>query len=322
MAAADDVRQRYLDAVAAAHLAETSARSRPPQLSVSRLGGCTRAAAYALAGTPPSDTPPPIEGRAGNHGTWLHAGLLPRMAEEVGGKPEVDVVVTADGVTIFGRADLAAVYTDLGGELADVKTVAGLDTVRRYGGYADHWVQLFTYLLGEVQRSGQRIRWGVLVYVDRNTGEAEVFVREATDKALLAVIDRIAEINRYAADPDQAPRTTGSLPGDRRWRMRGPGYSYGCDECPWLSRCWPGAVPGVRGAQANIVRTDPARQAALTAYAAASTQASDLVREQEFWRTVLAGAPEGIYGPWRLSWSKNGAIRVTAVKPVNEEVQP
>lgn len=322
MAAAEDVRQRYLAAVADAHRAETTSRARAPHLSVSRLGGCTRAAAYALAGTPPSDDPEQPEGRAANHGSWLHLGYLPRLAELVGGKHEVEVVVTAAGVTIFGRADLAAVDTDLGGELVDVKTVAGLDTVRRYGGFADHWVQLFAYLLGEVQRTGHRIRWGVLVYIDRSTGEAEVFVREATDRALLAIVDRIAEIRGHADDPDRAPRTTGSLPGDRRWRMRGPGSSYGCDECPWLSRCWPGAQPGVRGAQAAIARTDAAIEAAITAYAWHSTVGSDYAREQEFWRSVLDGAPEGIYGPWRLQWTKNGAIRVTAVKPIEGGEQP
>lgn len=313
---ADVVRDRYRAAIADAHRAETLSRHRPAiKLSVSRLGGCTRRAAYTLAGTEPSNQVTPGEARAANHGTWIHEGVLPRLADQVGGKHETQVVVTAAGVTIYGRADLAVTESDLGGEMLDVKTVAGLDGVRRRGGWDNDWMQLLAYILGETQRSGQRIRWAVLLYIDRDTGEDEVFVREVTDAVLLSVVERVAEIRRYSAAPDMAPRTTAALPGSRRWRMRGPG-SWTCDECPWLSRCWPGAEPGVVGAQRHLARTDPAREAAIGAYASAATAAGELSAEQSFWRSVLAGAPEGEYGPWRLSWTRNGAINVKAIRPI------
>lgn len=322
MAAAGEaaaVRERYLTAVAAAHRAQTGGRARPPhRLGISKLSGCARRAAYTLAGTPASDSPAVAEGRAANHGTWIHEGLLPHLADQVGGKYETDVVARIGGLEIMGRADLA---TDE--ELVDVKTVDGLDAVRRYGGYDEHWFQVLAYVLGKAQETGVRLRWAVLIYVDRGSGETEVLVREVTDTALLAVIDRVGEIHRYAADPDTAPRTTAALPGGRHWRMRGPGGgqggSWACDECWWLGRCWPGAIPRVRGAQANIVRTDSAIEAALLAYLTASMSAGDAKTEQEFWRSVLANAPAGVYGRLRLSWSRAGAIRVTAVAPLKEE---
>lgn len=317
--AADAVRDRYVAALAAAHRAETLAHSRPPhRLSVSRLGGCTRQAAYALAGTPVSDTPDPGEARAANHGTWIHTGLLPRLAYQVGGKHDTDVIAHAAGLDITGQSDLAVVESDDGGEIVDVKTVNGLDTVRRYGPHGEHWVQVLAYALGETQRTGRRIRWAVLIYVDRGTGAEEVFVREITPAVLLAIVDRVRAIVTATADPDHAPRTTAALPGTRRWRLRGPGKSYDCNECPWLSRCWPGAKPGVVGAQSAIVYTDAAVEAALGAYAAAARTASDAALEQDFWRSVLAGSPAGIYGPWRLTWTKNGSIRVTAVRALEE----
>lgn len=314
------VRERYLAAVAAAHTAETEARARHPHtLSVSRLAGCTRQAAYALAGTPVTEPPKQVEARAANHGTWLHEGLLPRLADQVGGKHETIVVVRAAGVTIMGRADLAVVESAAGGELADVKTVNGLDAVRRAGGFGEHWVQLMAYILGERQRS-RPVRWAVLIYVDRATGEAEVFVRPVTDEALLAVVERIGEIVRLAAAPQTAPRVTAALPGGRRWRMRGPGpKGYSCNECDWLRACWgPDAKPGQRGAQRNLVRTDPAREAALGAYVTASSTAADAAAEKEFWRSVLDGSPAGLYGSWRLSWTRAGAISVKAIGPVEE----
>jgi hypothetical protein len=317
--AAAAVREKYLEAVGAAHRAETGARSRPPhRLGISKLGGCARAAAYTLAGTPASNQPTQTEGRAANHGTWLHEGLLPRLANEVGGKHETDVVARIGGLEIMGRADLAVVDSDDGGEVADVKTLDGLDAVRRWGGYEENWVQVMAYILGKIQETGRRIRWAVLIYVDRGSGEVEVFVREATDAALLAVVARVGEIHRWAADPDTAPRTTAALPGGRRWRLRGPGLSWACNECWWLSRCWPGAVPGVRGAQANLVRSDPAREAALGAYAAASAAVGDATTEKDFWRSVLDNSPEGVYGRWRLSWTRAGSIKVTAVRPLEE----
>jgi len=317
--AADAVRARYVTALAEAHRAENIARARPPhRLSVSRLGGCTRQAGYALSGTPVSDTPPPAEARAANHGTWIHNGLLPRLADQVGGKHETDVIAHAAGLAITGQSDLAVVESVDGGEIVDVKTVNGLDPVRRYGPHGEHWVQVLAYALGETQRTGRLIRWAVLIYLDRSSGEEEVFVREITPAVLLAIVDRVREIVAAAADPDTAPRTTAALPGGRRWRMRGPGASYECDECCWLARCWPGAKPGVRGAQAAIVRTDAAIEAALGAYSAAARASSDAALEQDFWRSVLAGSPAGIYGAWRLTWTKNGSIRVTAVRALEE----
>jgi hypothetical protein len=313
------VRDKYQAAVAAAHVAETSSRARPPhRLSVSKLGGCTRQAAYALAGTPVSDTPPPAEARAANLGTWFHLGFLPRLADQVGGKHETDVIAHAAGLAITGQTDLAVVESADGGEIVDVKTVDGLDVVRRYGPYGDHWVQVFAYALGETQRTGRLIRWAVLIYVDRGTGAEEIFVREITPAGLLAVINRVRDIIDAAADPDTAPRLTAAMPGGRRWRMKGPGKSKGCDECPFLSRCWPGAKSGVVGAQASIVRTDAAIEAALGAYGAAARTVSDAASEQDFWRSVLAGSPAGIYGSWRLTWTKSGSIRVTAARALEE----
>lgn len=318
-AAADAVRDRWRDAVARSYQAETAARARNPHtLSVSRLSGCTRQAAYALAAAPVTDRHPAAEGRAANHGTWLHLGLLPRLADEVGGKHETMVVVRGAGIIIVGSADVALVEGPDGPELADVKTVHSLDAVRRHGAYHEHWVQLLAYILGERQRTRRQIRWAVLVYVDRATGEEEVFVREVTDAALLAIVDRISEIVRWAAAPDTAPRVTAALPGDRRWRLRGPSNTWSaCNECPFLTRCWgEDAKPGQRGAQRNLVRNDTAREAALDAYTAAAATAADADAEKSFWRSVLDGSPEGLYGRWRLSWKRDGSINVKAVRSV------
>lgn len=323
MAAADAVRARYRAAFAAAHRAETTARARHPHtLSVSRLSGCTRQAAYALAQAPVTDPAPAVEGRAANHGTWLHEGLLPRLADQVNGKHETSVVVHAAGVSITGRADLTVVEGPDGDELVDVKTVNGLDGVRRHGdGYDEHWVQVMAYVLGERQR-GRRIAWAVLIYVDRGTGAEEVFVRPVTQATLLAVVDRIGEIVRLSATPTAAPRVTAALPGDRRWRLRGPGRSWACDDCPFLTGCWgPGAKPGVVGAQRNLVRNDTAREAAIGAYAEASRLAATSAEERDFWRSVLDGSPPGLYGPWRLSWNRAGAISIKATRPVQEAPQ-
>lgn len=308
----DAVRRRVDAAVDAAFLAATAARSRPPHaFSMSRLGMCTRAAAFTVAGTPVSDKPPPDQGRAANLGTWEHDGFLPYLAAELGIDATVEdpVVLHAGGLVIPGRADLTFIHA-----LGELKTTGEhrIHKVRRRGrAYSDHWIQDMGYSLGRRQ-AGHEVRWVTWIYMDRATGDHTTFVEEFDDTAALAVIDRVREIRRWAeADPNQAPREGYAIPGfdPRGHRYVGPGLGEpACDGCHWLRRCWgPTATPGVVGAQRLPAHDKPAVAAALAQYVEASMTAAEARREQEFFKAQLAGNPIGVYGPLSLLYSGAGS---------------
>ncbi|WP_018219170.1 PD-(D/E)XK nuclease family protein [Salinispora vitiensis] len=295
---ADQVRALVAKGVSQAFIAETTQRARDPHhLGLSSIGGCTRAAAYALARVDPSDTPPVEEGRQANLGVWYHEGLLPRLSEQMGGEVELPVVLHAAGVAITGTADLVPP-----GAVVDLKTVGAhkLQTIRYHvSPYRRHRLQVLGYVLA-VQQGGRPTRWAIWIYMDRSTGEVEVIVEEFTARAALEVIDRIAEIRRYAEhDPDLAPAED-----------RGPGLSFTCDACPWLRRCWgPDAVPGQIGAQTSLVAgaipqvhpPDPRAVQALSSYKDASVRKGEAERDQKFWGSVIAGLDYGVYGAWKLT---------------------
>lgn len=269
----------------------------PHRLSMSKLGGCTRQAAYMVAGTEVSDVPLAEEGRAANLGTWQHAGLLPLLAKHLpDARYETPVVLSAAGLTIGGQVDL-----DWADVVMDLKTVGErrLHGVRRSGAFADHRAQVMGYVLARVQM-GIPTRWAVWTYLDRASGDVEVVVEPFTNAAMLAVIDRVEEIVRWAETPDQAPRDN-----------RGPGLSFACDRCPWLRRCWgEDATPGQTGAQRLLARDEPGKAAMAALYDDASARVSAGKLDQEFAKLVLDGTRPGIYGPWAVRRGKSGGTHL------------
>lgn len=296
--------------VAAAFRHENTTRQAdrdPTHLTMSGLGGCTRAAAYSIAGTPPSDTPPQEEARQAMLGTWLHEHLLPGLQDliQIDGAiavVEEPVELHAAGLTINGTLDLA---TDP--VVWDLKSVREwrLGGVRRRGTYSEHRVQVIGYALARYQ-AGYPVKWVVWLYIDRSTGQVHVEVEEFTNAAALSVISRVDEIRFFADDnPDMAPRR--SVRGDRRNVLRGPGLSFQCDRCPWLRRCWgDDAVPAVKGAQSSIADTDAGIEYALELYSDGADAAGRGDADKEFAKLILAKVKPGQYGPWLYDRGRPG----------------
>ncbi len=268
----------------------------PTRLTMSGLGGCTRACAYSLAGTPASDVPPEEEARQAMLGDVIHAWFLPALAELVGAGAEVEkpVQLRAAGITINGTLDMV-----WNGLVLDLKTVREhrLHGVRRFGAYTEHEAQVYGYALAEHQ-SGNPVRWVAWLYMDRATGEVEIRVERFTNARALAVIDRVEKLTLFARDPDEAPR-----------EARGPGLSYACNRCPWLRRCWgDDAVPGEVGAQRSIAATDPGIEFALAMYAAATSRESAAKLDKAFAKAILEAVPAGQYGKWKYRVGKPGLV--------------
>lgn len=285
-------------AVTDAFTAETATRQAARdqlRLSMSGLGGCTRAAAYMVSGTDPSNVPPPEDGRMALLGTWIHEHLLPAMAARMGPDAVVEqpVELHAAGLVIPGSLDLA---TTTG--VWDLKSVREwrLHGVRRRGTYSEHRIQVLGYALARYQ-AGYPVEWVSWLYIDRSTGEVHVEVEPFTNGAALAVVDRLETIRFHTARPDEAPRDG-----------HGPGLSMACDHCHWLTRCYgPDAVPGEKGAQAYLAATPAGVEQALALYGQAAATASEAERDKEFAKLVLAKTPPGVYGAWELGRGTPGS---------------
>lgn len=269
----------------------------PTALTMSGLGGCTRRNAYAIAGTPPSDTHGGEEARQALLGVGAHDWFLPAMARTLGINADVEQAVTlhAAGITIRGSLDLA-----LPGVVLDLKTVREwrLGGVRRNGAYTEHHEQVFGYALARYQ-AGYDVRWVVFLYMDRTSGDVEVVVERFTNAAAAAVIRRVETIKKYAdTDPDAAPR-----------EARGPGVSLTCDRCPWLRRCWgPNAQPGQPGAQVTAAGDWEGLQQILALYAGAAEIAGAANADKDFAKLVLTETKPGTYGRYELRRGKPGRM--------------
>ncbi len=273
----------------------------PLKLSMSGLGGCTRANAYSIARTRPSDEPGPEEARAALLGTGAHDWFLPALARvitaKIGAQCEVEerVVLRAGGLEVPGQLDLA--FDDV---VVDLKTVGErkLHGVRRRGEpYDEHFLQVFGYALARHQ-AGRPVRWVVFLYMDRTTGDVHPVVVPFTNDALLAVVDRAATIRRLAGDPDSAPRDG-----------RGPGKSIACDRCPWLRRCWgPDARPGQTGAQVVAAGDWEGVQYLLQLYVEAAALSTAAEADKEFAKLAIAALPAKQYGGYKISRGKDGEM--------------
>lgn len=280
------------------------------EMTMSGLGGCTRANAYAIARTPASDDHGPEEARAALLGTGVHDWLLPALARvitaKIGATCEVEerVVLRAGGLGIRGSLDLA--FDDV---VIDLKTVGErrLHGVRRRGEpYDEHFLQVFGYALARHQ-AGRPVRWVVFLYLDRTTGDVHPLVVPFHNAAMLAVIDRAATIRRMAVDPDSAPRDG-----------HGPGKSIACDHCPWLRRCWgPDARPGRTGAQVVAAGDWEGLAYVLQLYADAAAASTTAEADKDFAKLAIAATKAGTYGAYKITRSKDGEMDdVEAMKAI------
>lgn len=269
------------------------ARSDPFGLSLSGLGSCTRQAAYRLSRTEPSDSYLAFQGerRAAHIGTWVHEGLLPALSAVLGGdragvRYEYPVTLKAGDDEIPGTLD---VWWPEIGVVIDLKTGSAYRSYRaQTGGYA-----LSLY------QQGEDVRWVVLAYLDKRSPHGIRYDIQAFDKAFaMEVLRRVWEVQGWRKNPDDAPRTES-----------GPGLSFVCDGCPWLSRCWdvPAGQAPQYGDQAVVAPTDEQLAEALEAYDTWRTRAKAADEGKKFWRAVVTGrgrAPS-VAGGWRWSWGKS-----------------
>ncbi len=334
----------YLDQlVADTFTAENTARQAdrdPTKISMSWIGGCTRAAAYSVAGTPASDERQPEQARAAVLGTWIHDALFPRMAQVAGGAlVEQPVTLTAGGLILSGTFDilllrrLGARFNLLGeGKTVNAWRMQGV--LRHEAAYNAHWLQAVSYGWACYQ-AGEDVDWVTWLYLHRDRGEVSRYVTKLNKFATGAVEDRLREIAYWSEFPDRAPRAIATVGGRHQEyaTLRGPGLSRACDGCPWLRRCWPGAQPGVVGAQTVLAEHPGGVERALELYDAGRAMESEGRADKEFAAAVLQGVPHGTYGRMvyghgkpaekdDVEWMRNRLIELGETIPKKKTAPP
>jgi hypothetical protein len=290
-ASADTVTETLTGAVAAAFgrhaRRQQLARADPYALTMSKLGGCTKEAAYRLAGTPVSDPQRPLrESRQAALATWEHAGLLPELAAILGGttRHEVDLRLSAGDDVILGRADL--IWPE-GKTLVDLKTLhsAKLNRVASSARpYVAHRLQVGGYALAAVQ-AGLAIEWAAWAYMDRESGEDRILAARFDDAFALEVLERVWEIQRWRRNPDEAPRE---------------GPLVVCADCPWHLRCLGEPVDPAPARHPLPRYDDPQTAFWLRRYDEARAQITELQKRRDFARAMFTRRPPGVYGD--LEW--------------------
>lgn len=294
---AADVREGIGWALSHAFTDESASRLRDPwDLSPSKLAGCTRRGAYAIAHTPPSDVPAPAEGCAANLGTYIHQGLLPRMADRVeGATVERQVLLQLAGLKIHADGMRGSVDLDTRDCVVDLKTVSQyrMALIRRVGVLLEHLIQVWAYALARHQE-GDTPRWVAVIYLDRTSGDREIFVEPFTVRSALQVINRAVELREHAQDPDNAPRVdiTGAS-------ILGAGFGYHCDECPFLRRCW--GEDATPGRYTPRTHDNLEVERLLVEYLDARAVEAAAARRKEEIATLLGSVRTGVYGAVRYS---------------------
>lgn len=287
--------RRITEAVGTAFSTMSADRARDPHsLSLSGLGRCTRKAAYQLAGTPVSDVFTPGQQRAANLGTMIHDLLVPRIAQVLGGRFEQKVSLRGGGLVLDGRYD---VWDPEFGEVTDVKTVGEnrLSSVRRYGAFKEHRIQGWGYGLA-LHQAGEQVNRVNILYLDRSRGDQELVQLPFSRATALKVLDRVAELKYHAGEPDNAPRDP-----DGRTRRIGPGWSFECNDCPFLRRCWgPDAKPHQREISAHLPVGAEEVEAVCKALVDARERETEAAKDVEWFRSRLRRARPGEYGPYAL----------------------
>jgi len=307
-----------------------SARSRQLKIGASEIGTCRRRTAYRLAKVKPTDPP---KGLQAFLGTAIHKAVLAVAKREHGAVTEVKLdspLVKGHSDAIYFRAadpwdddpvwspeNLRALEpVDLEGVVVDVEDLKtkgrySYDSVVDAGPKVAELYQgnLYGWMLKTGQITDRRlpalplpVENVTLRFVDRDTGRNHTVTNpydEGIVEEALGWLDGVIE-KVQAGGPENAPRD--------HW---GPEVSVECDYCPFLTACWgPQPLgPDGRTRQSELVRDDPATEAALIAYDQFRAEEKAAKLAKAGYRAQLDNSPAGTYGDMKLAWTGRDPVQ-------------
>lgn len=320
-----------------------STRSRQRKIGASEIGTCRRRTAYRLAGTKPTDPPTGLQAFLG---TAIHKAVLAVARKEHGAVTEVRL----DSPLVKGHADAvylraadpwdpdpvlspaqlreldASAARALAILLEDLKTKGrfSYQTTVDTGPKVAEWFQvhLYAWMLRTGQVIDRRLPRGVelpvesvaLRFVDRDTGQQHV-VEEPYDPAItveaLGWLDQVYE-QLEAGGPENVTRDG-----------YGPDVSAICDFCPFLTACWGPQPYGPDGLtrQSMEIHDDPATEAALIGYDLRRAEEKGAKEAKAAFRAQLDGSPAGVYGDYKLAWTRKDPQEVPDAEAAVERLR-
>lgn len=303
-------------------------RSLQKNPGASDVSVCLRRSSYLHHGVEPSD--PREGGMAAILGTWLHEGALEALRIVYGAVVESWV---GAGEAVTGHVDALYLSHDLAARIPkryrpasqdettveDVKSVAD-DTMlamrKREGPDPEHVLQAYIYVLllsrhgvtvdperpriglqravarlGPIRADRVRIR-----YVTRDRGREWVWEEPVQDDMLTLAARRIALVVE-SPYPEAMPR-----------EQDGPGLSYACDGCPFVTACWGSSEVTPEGWWPQRILLD---EELATVESAGKEYLEGMRLEKQGKeikakaKAVLSSTPGGVYGEVTLGWGRN-----------------
>jgi hypothetical protein len=263
------------------------------QVSPSDVGSCPRQVWYREA-PPDGYVPLPEDTRKADAGTAFHAGITEARAALYPWR-EHKVRIVIPGLDRDGEGDE---YDPITATLEDWKTAgkATWDHIGVHGPRERAWKQgfIYAYALRLAGRLVERVR---LRYINRETGEEEVFTREYDEAYALAALGELVNLVTML-DAGLEPLRAG----------RGPDVDPLCDLCPARMHCW--NIPAARAAGLtpqtytvhgpNPTAEDPQVVWAVEEAGRARLERLDREKDEKAYK-ALADVPEGVYGTFEVT---------------------
>ncbi len=206
----------------------------------------------------------------------------------------------------------ADVVLEHGNSLTGVFTVLDIKTVSEYmfekaksegPSRQQIWqVHLYSWLLKEAREHGDSNGLVALLFVNRNNGDMYYWEQEYDPFVTQQALDWIEECR---AEPENVERN-----------YHGPGISFVCDSCKWLTACWGPERPDGKPRQANDIKDDESVRRALQEYIEARDDEKNAKERKDFARALLSGAEPGNYDGMVLRWSSSGSRLIPDVDSI------
>lgn len=200
------------------------------------------------------------------------------------------------GLTVAGNADLVDIP---GAWVGDLKSVDGLEEVRRQGPSLKYMIQVSVYLMGLIQA-------GVISETERPTASLIYYDRSGADKTFLVYTLSWDDILGYVSLAEERLQQVFDVlaagsPEEMRWGLRDEEPSF-CHyiQCPFRLNCWGGSewVPP------GTIESEDGK-AAVDSY----VQARQAAKDAEAWKKEAreglrgrSGVAITATGKWAVSW--------------------
>lgn len=270
----------------------------------SDLNACEKAVEFR-ENPPEGHEPVPIKKDNAIIGTLLHDAITAARRALYPWR-EFGVLIDIPGLDYPGECDE---YDPIVGRVVDYKSASTWkwEYNGKDGPPQSEWEQVMTYAKG-LREHGRKVESVELLYINRETGEWERFVRSYSEPVVDAALGRLHAMMDALEAGDPLPRRR------RDDELLGPTSNTLCAKyCPHVKTCWNlDAVPEGRTPEGFLlIHDDDDIAETLERYVEARETEGGAKKVKEYAKTLVTGEEPGEYGDFILKWTGGN----TTVKP-------